>query len=60
MGMTKRSAIAERNTARIWLMQLKFGIQTKMWERACSRMQWISQLMYWLTLRIREQARSHI
>ncbi len=31
-----------------------------MWERACSRMQWISHLMYGLALRIREQARSHI
>ncbi|KAA2226306.1 hypothetical protein F1720_27140, partial [Pseudomonas brenneri] len=31
-----------------------------MWERACSRMQWISQPMYWLIHCIREQARSHI
>ncbi|TSD78832.1 hypothetical protein FFI16_021165 [Pseudomonas sp. KBS0710] len=34
--------------------------QDKMWERACSRMRWISQYIYWLTHRIREQARSHI
>ncbi len=31
-----------------------------MWERACSRMRWISQQMYRLSPRIREQARSHI
>ncbi len=30
-----------------------------MWERACSRMRYISQLIRRLTLRIREQARSH-
>ncbi|PMV14598.1 hypothetical protein C1X83_04355 [Pseudomonas sp. GP01-A4] len=29
------------------------------WERACSRMRWISQYIWRLTLRIREQARSH-
>ena len=31
-----------------------------MWERACSRMRWISQYFRWLAHRIREQARSHI
>ena len=31
-----------------------------MWERACSRKRCVSRQMYWLTLRIREQARSHI
>ena len=31
-----------------------------MWERARSRMRWISQQMYRLIHRIREQARSHI
>ena len=31
-----------------------------MWERACSRKRCISRQMYWLTHRIREQARSHI
>ncbi|QBQ11982.1 hypothetical protein DCC84_20515 [Pseudomonas sp. SXM-1] len=30
-----------------------------MWERACSRMRWVSQYMCWLNHRIREQARSH-
>ncbi|PJK32275.1 hypothetical protein CWC48_22380 [Pseudomonas sp. S10E 269] len=30
-----------------------------MWERACSRMRWLSWPIGWLTLRIREQARSH-
>ena len=30
-----------------------------MWERACSRMQWISQEVFRLTHRIREQARSY-
>ena len=30
-----------------------------MWERACSRRRWVSHLVYKLTLRIREQARSH-
>jgi len=31
-----------------------------MWERACSRMQCVSQHIHWLIHRIREQARSHI
>jgi len=31
-----------------------------MWERACSRKRCVSRQMYRLTLRIREQARSHI
>ncbi len=31
-----------------------------MWERACSRMRWISHRMHQLTHRFREQARSHI
>ncbi|RQO52654.1 hypothetical protein DBR46_19735 [Pseudomonas sp. KBW05] len=31
-----------------------------MWERACSRMRWVSQHILRLTHRIREQARSHI
>ena len=31
-----------------------------MWERACSRMRCTSRQMGWLTVRIREQARSHI
>ncbi|PTC32980.1 hypothetical protein C9382_01850 [Pseudomonas aylmerensis] len=31
-----------------------------MWERACSRKRWISQPIQGLTLRLREQARSHI
>ncbi|PJK33883.1 hypothetical protein CWC48_01390 [Pseudomonas sp. S10E 269] len=31
-----------------------------MWERACSRMQWFSQLMHRLTHCFLEQARSHI
>ena len=31
-----------------------------MWERACSRMQCVSQQIHWLSHRIREQARSHI
>jgi len=31
-----------------------------MWERACSRRRWVSQYMWWLTHRLREQARSHI
>ena len=31
-----------------------------MWERACSRMQCVSQQIHWLIHRIREQARSHI
>ena len=31
-----------------------------MWERACSRMQCVSQQINWLIHRIREQARSHI
>ncbi len=31
-----------------------------MWERACSRMRFISHQMYRLTHRFREQARSHI
>ncbi|TSD76950.1 hypothetical protein FFI16_011165 [Pseudomonas sp. KBS0710] len=31
-----------------------------MWERACSRMRYLSRQMYWLIHRIREQARSHI
>ncbi|AUO24987.1 hypothetical protein C0058_24555 [Pseudomonas sp. NC02] len=30
-----------------------------MWERACSRMRWISHRMYQLIHRFREQARSH-
>ena len=30
-----------------------------MWERACSRMQCVSQQIHWLIQRIREQARSH-
>ena len=32
----------------------------QMWERACSRMRWVSQYIYRLTRRLREQARSHI
>ncbi|PTC21090.1 hypothetical protein C0J26_00310 [Pseudomonas baetica] len=31
----------------------------QMWERACSRKRWISQHCCRLTLRFREQARSH-
>ena len=31
-----------------------------MWERACSRMQCVSQQIHWLIYRIREQARSHM
>ncbi|MQB16331.1 hypothetical protein DXU77_14720 [Pseudomonas lactis] len=31
-----------------------------MWERACSRMQCVSQYKYRLNWRIREQARSHM
>ncbi len=31
-----------------------------MWERACSRMRWISQHIWRLTPCLREQARSHI
>jgi hypothetical protein len=31
-----------------------------MWERACSRMRSVSQWLYQLTRRFREQARSHI
>ena len=31
-----------------------------MWERACSRMRCVSQLIHGLIHRIREQARSHI
>ena len=31
-----------------------------MWERACSRMRCTRRPMGWLTVRIREQARSHI
>ena len=31
-----------------------------MWERACSRMQFVSQQINWLNYRFREQARSHI
>ena len=31
-----------------------------MWERACSRMQCVSQQIHWLNYRFREQARSHI
>ncbi|TSD80161.1 hypothetical protein FFI16_028235 [Pseudomonas sp. KBS0710] len=31
-----------------------------MWERACSRRRCVSQRMYQLILRFREQARSHI
>ncbi|WEL87688.1 hypothetical protein P0D90_29210 [Pseudomonas sp. CBSPCBW29] len=35
-------------------------VAINMWERACSRMRCISQPIYQLTDRIREQARSHI
>ncbi len=31
----------------------------QMWERACSRMRWVSQRISSLIHRIREQARSH-
>ncbi|TSD80362.1 hypothetical protein FFI16_029285 [Pseudomonas sp. KBS0710] len=31
-----------------------------LWERACSRIRWVSQYMCKLTHRLREQARSHI
>jgi len=34
--------------------------RNRMWERACSRMRCISQPIYQLTDRIREQARSHL
>ncbi|PMU24194.1 hypothetical protein C1X89_12085 [Pseudomonas sp. GP01-A8] len=33
---------------------------TQLWERACSRRQWLSQHLQRLTHRFREQARSHI
>ncbi|AYG07683.1 hypothetical protein D7M10_11525 [Pseudomonas fluorescens] len=33
--------------------------RSKMWERACSRKQWVSQHQCLLGRRLREQARSH-
>ncbi|TWR47622.1 hypothetical protein DA482_28550 [Pseudomonas fluorescens] len=35
-------------------------IEDQLWELACLRKRWASRLMYGLTHRLREQARSHI
>ena len=42
------------------MTQVLRSVEIKMWERACSRMRWVSQQMWRLIYRIREQARSHI
>ncbi|TFY89320.1 hypothetical protein DYL59_12345 [Pseudomonas kairouanensis] len=39
--------------------EISHGVTIQMWEWACSRMRWVSHLIYQLTHRIREQARSH-
>ncbi|PTC17709.1 hypothetical protein C0J26_16645 [Pseudomonas baetica] len=35
------------------------GLRENLWERACSRMQWVSHYVCKLAQRLREQARSH-
>ncbi|THF26774.1 hypothetical protein E5170_25700 [Pseudomonas atacamensis] len=37
----------------------EISLEKKLWERACSRRRWISQLIRRLIQRFREQARSH-
>ncbi|RQO60812.1 hypothetical protein DBR46_02645 [Pseudomonas sp. KBW05] len=39
--------------------EIPHWVKIQMWERACSRMRCVSQHMYQLIHRIREQARSH-
>ncbi|KAA2227787.1 hypothetical protein FIV38_17325 [Pseudomonas proteolytica] len=57
--MTSQDFIGEAPRTSVFINNLHHTTD-RMWERACSRRRRTSYLIYQLTDRIREQARSHI
>src|SRR5476649_2958833 len=56
--LNRSNTLKDMVVLRFLIIYRMYSVQ--LWERACSRKRWVSHQMYQLTLRIREQARSHI